>query len=126
MLRWIVLFAIFVSFSNAQYENDPDVKDVINDSLMIINQKMGNKFLHRLQKILKAHVLVVESTIYSLMIRLYPTTCKVKFCKYNREKHATKGNLQIPDLPLFFTGSQEKSNEEMQSGQEAETEGRFS
>ncbi|VDK72901.1 unnamed protein product [Onchocerca ochengi] len=106
MLRLIVLFAIFVSFSNGQYENDSDVKDVIEDSLLMINAKMKSKFLYKLEKIVKAHVLVVESTIYDLILRLAPTSCKMKGLKRSSIGKCKRNMKQKPkDVALRISES---------------------
>ncbi|KAK6109162.1 Cystatin domain family protein [Brugia pahangi] len=75
MLKFILLLAIFISSSNAQYENDPDVKDVVNESMMQINDQLRGQSLFKLERILKANVLVVQSTIYKVTLLLVPTTC---------------------------------------------------
>uniref|UniRef100_A0A0R3RRT1 Cystatin domain-containing protein n=1 Tax=Elaeophora elaphi TaxID=1147741 RepID=A0A0R3RRT1_9BILA len=77
MLRFlVVLLALFISFSNAQYENDPDVKDVVNDSMRLINKYMEGENLWKLRSIVRAKVLVVLNTIYDVTLILTPTTCK--------------------------------------------------
>ncbi|KAM3716722.1 Cystatin cpi-1 [Dirofilaria immitis] len=105
MLQLIVLLAIFNSFSDAQYENDPDVKDVISDSIIMINKKMKNPNLFVLAKILKAKVLVVQSTIYNLRLLLVPTSCdmkditkaKIPSCRENRKLQKKNVDLKISE-----------------------------
>ncbi|VDK82773.1 unnamed protein product [Litomosoides sigmodontis] len=76
MLQFILFLALLANFSNGQHENDQDVKDVVNKSMMKINNLMEGRNLWKLRKIVRANILVVESTIYRVTLRLTPTTCK--------------------------------------------------
>ncbi|VDM21475.1 unnamed protein product [Wuchereria bancrofti] len=104
MLQFILLLAIFISSSNAQYENDPDVKDVVDESMMKINKQLKGQSLFKLERILKANVLVVQSTIYKVTLILTPTTClksqKVKDlskCQADRRQKKKKIYAEISE-----------------------------
>lgn len=44
--------------------------------MMKINKLMEGEYLWKLRKIVRARVLVVESTVYRVTLILTPTTCK--------------------------------------------------
>ncbi|EFO27414.1 cystatin [Loa loa] len=104
MLEFVLLLTVFISFSSAQYENDPDVQDVVRDSMIMINDQMRGKSLYKLGKILKAKVLVVQNAIYQVTLLLIPTTCpkhqkvqNLSQCPVDRRQRQQTVNVKITE-----------------------------